>query len=102
MALVIVTLNGFACFFLSMVSVTFVPGLPLNIFTASCRLIPSVLLPLILIIISLDFNPALYAGVSSMGATTVKTPSFSVISIPNPPNFPVVTTFNSLYSSFVI
>ena len=35
---------------------------------------------------------ALKAGVSSIGETTVRTPSRILISIPNPPNLPVVST----------
>ncbi len=34
-----------------------------------------------------------------MGETTVRTPSRMVISIPNPPKLPVVSTWSSLYIS---
>ena len=52
-----------------------------------------------LIIISPDLIPALLAGVSSIGDITFTKPSSVVISIPKPPNFPVVPTLSSLKSS---
>ena len=39
------------------------------------------------------------AGVSSMGEITVRKPSLIVISIPRPPNEPLVSIFISLYIS---
>ena len=53
-----------------------------------------------LIIRSPDFTPTLFAGVSSIGAITFTKSSSIVISIPRPPNLPVVPIFNSLKSSF--
>ena len=46
-----------------------------------------------------DFNPALWAGVSSIGEIIFTKPSSIVISIPMPPNLPVVPIFNSEKSS---
>ena len=52
-------------------------------------------------ILSPASTPARWAGVSSMGAMTVKIPSFMAISIPKPPKRPLVSTWSSRYISGV-
>ena len=93
-ALVMVKGLGSAHPFLQTFIVIFVPGFPLIILTASIRLISGVKgFPLISTIMSPALSPALYAGVSSMGAIIMSFPSFVfVICIPSPPNSPLVST----------
>ena len=55
----------------------------------------------ILMIWSPDLTPARYAGVSSIGETTVSTLLRVVISMPRPPKLPRVSTCSSLYRSGV-
>ena len=85
--------------FLITVISTEVPGSPLMSFTASeiGRSFKDV--PPTSIIKSPDFIPTLCAGVSSIGDITLTKLSSVVISIPRPPNFPVVPIFSSLKSS---
>ena len=80
---------------------TLVPFSPRICLTASIRLICLVSLPSTLMILSPALRPALKAGVSSMGETTVRIPSLTVISIPIPENLPEVSTCSSLNSSGV-
>ena len=83
----------------STVMFTSVPGAPRNRFTASGRLSLSVLFPSILMMRSPVRIPALNAGVSSIGATTVRKLSRTLITMPTPPNNPSVSFFSSLYFS---
>ena len=92
---------GSSTFFLKIVISTSVPGSPLINFTASPISISFNDWSSTLIIRSPASTPALWAGVSSMGVMTLTNPSSVVISIPKPPNLPVVPIFNSLKSSFV-
>ena len=78
---------------------TLLPTGPRSCDTASFIESPLIDSPFIPIIKSPDFIPALAAGVSSMGETTFTTPSSIVISMPKPPNFPLVFTCMSLYDS---
>ena len=48
------------------------------------------------VITSPDMMPALAAGVSSIGATTLTRPSSIVTSMPSPPNSPCVVSCMSL------
>jgi hypothetical protein len=73
-----------------------VPVSPLKRDTASGSVISRVDSSSILIILSPGLIPTLKAGVPSIGDTTVRTPSRMLISIPNPPNFPVVSSCISL------
>ncbi len=70
--------------------------------TASVSCISFVALSPILTILSPESRPALCAGVSSIGATTVRTLSFRPISMPIPPKLPLVSICISLYSSGVM
>ena len=72
--------------------VTFVPGLPRMRFTASASCMSFVARPSILTIRSPVCRPARLAGVPSIGATTVRMSSYSVISMPRPPKLPEVST----------
>ena len=78
--------------FLRTVILTLVPIGPLNFSTASFSGNPRIDSPSTPIIRSPGFIPALNAGVSSIGETTFTTPFSSVISIPKPPNEPLVLT----------
>ncbi len=69
--------------------------------TASMRVISFVNSSSILKIWSPDLIPALNAGVSSMGETTVRMPPLIVISMPRPPKRPWVSIWSSLYRSGV-
>ncbi len=60
--------------------------------TASSRLSPWTASSLIWVIRSPDRMPALAAGVSSIGATTLTRPSSIVTSMPSPPNSPLVVS----------
>ena len=80
---------------------TLLPFGPRIFFTASTRVMSLVNWPSILMIMSPALTPALYAGVSSIGDTTVRTLLRIVISMPRPPKLPLVSTCSSLYSSGV-
>ena len=75
---------------------TLLPTGPRSFETDSLIVRPLIDSPSTPMIKSPDFIPALAAGVSSIGDTTLTTPSSIVISIPNPPNFPLVLTCISL------
>ena len=74
------------------VIVTLVPGLPRIRLTASGSCMSLVERPSILMIRSPVWSPARYAGVPSIGETTVRMSSFRVISMPSPPKLPDVST----------
>jgi len=76
-----------------------VPGLPRIMPTASIIDSPLVGLPSILTIRSPASMPALEAGVSSMGETTLMKPSSTPTSMPSPPNSPVVLSCSSAKAS---
>ena len=78
------------------VIITLLPIGPRSWDTASFMDRPLIDSPLIPIIKSPDFMPAFAAGVSSIGDTTLTTPSSIVISIPKPPKVPLVFTCISL------
>ena len=73
-----------------------VPALPRIFSTASCRVSPCTGSPSSAKIRSPDWMPALAAGVSSIGDTTLMTPFSMVTSMPSPPNSPLVWTCMSL------
>ena len=75
------------------------PGLPRIRLTASESCMSLVDMPSILTIRSPGRMPARKAGVPSMGVTTVRISSLRVISMPRPPNWPVVSTPISRYMS---
>ena len=81
----------------STVTSTLEPGSPRNFFTASCMENFSVLRPSILMMRSPERMPALKPGVSSIGETTVRCPSFGEMMMPTPPNAPCVSFFSSSY-----
>ncbi|MCY1553960.1 hypothetical protein D9M68_904940 [compost metagenome] len=60
--------------------------------TASSRVRPCTCVPSISMMRSLAMMPALAAGVSSMGETTLTMPSSMVTSMPRPPNSPEVSS----------
>ena len=72
------------------------PTLPRIFSTASCRVRPCTGSPSSAKIRSPDWMPALEAGVSSIGDTTLMTPFSIVTSMPRPPNSPRVWTCMSL------
>ena len=73
-----------------------VPTLPRIFSTASCRVSPCTGSPSSAKIRSPDCTPALAAGVSSIGDTTLITLFSMVTSMPSPPNSPRVWTCMSL------
>ena len=99
MSLTIFTTKGAVSPSLKTVSLISVFGRPRISFTASPKLIPLVALSSIFIIKSPALIPALAAGVSSIGATTLIRPSCVPTSIPNPPNSPWVPTCKSRKAS---
>ena len=84
------------------VRVTLVFSGPLIFFTASWMVMPFVIWPSIFRIRSPALSPALNAGVSSMGETTVSWSFCMAITIPSPPKVPLVSTCSSLYCSGVM
>ena len=64
--------------------------------TACSRVMPWMISSSIWVITSPDSIPALAAGVSSIGVTTLTRPSSIVTSMPNPPNSPWVVSYMSL------
>ncbi len=75
-----------------MVSVMPEPTLPRIFSTASDRVRPSTASPSRWLIRSFGCSPALAAGVSSIGDTTLTRPFSMVTSMPSPPNSPRVCT----------
>ncbi|MCY1440958.1 hypothetical protein D9M71_572530 [compost metagenome] len=75
------------------------PALPRILSTASISEMPLVGWPSILTIRSPGWMPALEAGVSSMGETTLMKPSSAPTSMPRPPNSPLVLSCSSWKSS---
>jgi hypothetical protein len=73
-----------------------VPTLPRIFSTASWSVRPCTGSPSSAKIRSPDWTPALEAGVSSIGDTTLMTPFSIVTSMPSPPNSPRVWTCMSL------
>ena len=78
---------------------TFVPGSPRSFLTASSSARPSVPSPLISTILSPESSPARNAGVSSIGAITVRTSSLTPMVMPRPPNLPAVSSFIAVKAS---
>ncbi|CWM39124.1 Uncharacterised protein [Neisseria meningitidis] len=95
MARVRLTTIGLSAFLRDSVKVIFVPGLPRIFFTASLTVMPRVETLSIFTMKSPLFTPARSAGVSSIGETTLTNPSSCPISIPKPPNSPLVDSFIS-------
>ncbi|MCY1558519.1 hypothetical protein D9M68_954600 [compost metagenome] len=73
-------------------TLTEVPIGPRILATASSSVRPCTCAPSISMMRSLAMMPALAAGVSSMGETTLITPSSMVTSMPRPPNSPDVSS----------
>ena len=73
-------------------SVTAVLIAPRILSTAWLRVRPCTLSPSMSVMMSPERMPALEAGVSSIGVTTLMAPSSSVTSMPSPPNSPLVCT----------
>ena len=82
--------------------VTGLPGSPRSFLTASMRVMDLVISPSMRRIWSPERMPWRSAGVSSMGATAVSTPSRMVISMPMPVKLPAVSSSSSLKSSGVM
>ena len=82
-----------------MVSVIGVFGLPRIFFTASFSVMPFTGVSSSLMIRSPGLMPALSAGVSSIGETTLTKPSSMPTSMPRPPNWPCVPTCSSRNAS---
>ena len=95
MALVISNSKG-SVSFLRTVILTLLPTGPLNFSTALFSGKPLIDFPSMPIIKSPGNIPALCAGVSSIGETTLTTLFSKVISIPKPPKVPFVFTCISL------
>ncbi len=79
------------------VTSTMEPGSPRSFFTASCMENFSVLRPSMRRMRSPERMPALKPGVSSIGDTTVRWPSFMEMTMPTPPKAPEVSFFSSSY-----
>ena len=92
--------NGCFSFSLKILTFTLVPGSPLISFTASLSDLSFSETSWTSMTRSPDFRPAFCAGVSSIGAIIFTKPSSIVISIPMPPNLPVVPILSSEKSSF--
>ena len=82
-----------------MLMTIFEPGLPRMRLTASVSCMSLVVMPSIFTMRSPGCSPTRWAGVPSMGVTTVRTSSRSVISMPRPPKLPLVSTCISRYIS---
>ena len=83
---------GFSASLRRMVSLILVFTGPRIFSTAWLRVRPCTCSPSSLVMRSLARMPALAAGVSSIGATTLIRPSCMVTSMPSPPNSPRVCT----------
>ena len=78
---------------LKTLTLTVVFAFPFNLFEASSLVKLYVDSPSISIILSFGFIPALYAGPSSTGETTVKgSPTFFCITIPTPTYLPFISS----------
>ena len=90
MSRVIVTSTGLSWPLRMMVSLILVFTGPRIFSTAWFRVRPCTCSSSSLVMMSLAMTPALAAGVSSIGATTLIRPSSIVTSMPSPPNSPRV------------
>ncbi len=92
MSRVSVTMTGLSAPLRMMVSLILVFTGPRIFSTAWFRVRPCTCSSSSLVMMSLARTPALAAGVSSIGATTLIRPSSMVTSMPSPPNSPRVCT----------